>query len=145
MQREDFFAKPGDVLTADEQLTEVVGRLQVLRPVPGAHVTTARPLFVCERFGFVGALSPALWFADAQLFEHLDACDYVDGRVYLDIGLDEGAEHVNHVHALHMRLLAKGYRQGQDLFYVEEPEAGHDESAWARRLRTALYFLLPSS
>jgi predicted alpha/beta superfamily hydrolase len=268
MEREDFSTKTGDVLTADEQLTDVVGRLQVLRPILSAHVATERPLFVwlpsdyddCdrtypvlymqdgqnlfsdqlafgsewqvdetlerlavvglhaivvgipnagedrireynpfaderggeaylrfvledvmplvaaryrvstsradtgiigsslgalialyaffrypERFGFVGALSPALWFADAQLLQHLDACDYVDGRVYLDIGVNEGAEHVNHVHALHMLLLAKGYRQGQDLFYVEEPEAGHDESAWARRLRTALYFLLPSS
>jgi predicted alpha/beta superfamily hydrolase len=97
-----------------------------------------------ETFGLVGAMSPALWFAHAELLQRLDTAAYVNGRIYLDVGLEEGAEHVQHVHAVHTLLLAKGYRQGRDVFYVEEAEAGHEEAAWARRLRTALYFLLPA-
>jgi predicted alpha/beta superfamily hydrolase len=96
-----------------------------------------------ERFGFVGAMSPALWFGDAALLALVEEAPDVDGRIYLDIGTQEGPEHVEHVHALHKILLKKGYRQGATLFYVEEDHAGHDEEAWARRLRTALYFLLP--
>ena len=97
-----------------------------------------------ETFGFVGAMSPALWFADRALLDMIDQCPFVNGRLYLDIGTEEGPEHVTHVRALHELLLAKGYRQGESLFYVEEDDAAHDESAWARRLRTALYFLLPA-
>jgi len=98
-----------------------------------------------ETFGFVGAMSPAAWFADRALLETIDQCPFVTGRLYLDIGTEEGPEHVAHARTLHQLLLAKGYRQGESLFYVEEDDAAHDESAWARRLRTALYFLLPCS
>jgi isoamylase len=97
-----------------------------------------------ETFGFVGAMSPALWFADRALLEMIDQYPFVNGRLYLAIGTEEGPQHVIHVRALHQLLLAKGYRQGGSLFYVEEDDAAHDESAWARRLRTALYFLLPA-
>jgi isoamylase len=97
-----------------------------------------------QRFGFVGAMSPALWFNDCALLELIDQSPFVDGRVYLDIGTAEGDEHIGHVQHLHTGLLRKGYRPGETLFYVEEDHAVHDEDAWARRLRTALYFLLPA-
>jgi predicted alpha/beta superfamily hydrolase len=97
-----------------------------------------------ERFGFVGAMSPALWFNDCALLKLIEQASFVVGRVYLDMGTAEGDEHVQHVHTLHQGLLKKGYRPGENLFYVEEDHAAHDEEAWARRLRTALYFLLPS-
>jgi hypothetical protein len=41
-------------------------------------------------------------------------------------------------------LEAKGYTLGKDLMWVEEEHGGHHESAWARRFRDALPFLLPS-
>jgi len=96
-----------------------------------------------DRFGFVGAMSPALWFNDCALLELIEHAPLVDGRIYLDMGTAEGDEHLGHVHRLHEGLLRKGYRPGETLFYVEEDYARHDEDAWARRLRTALYFLLP--
>jgi predicted alpha/beta superfamily hydrolase len=101
--------------------------------------------FFChsERFGFVGAMSPALWFNDGALLTLIEEVPFVEGRVYLDMGTAEGDEHLQHVHTLHQCLLKKGYRPGESLFYVEEDHAAHDEEAWARRLRTALYFLLP--
>lgn len=95
-------------------------------------------------FGFVGAMSPALWFADAAILGTArDAALDGTGRIYLDIGTEEGDTHVGHVHELHRILLEQGYRQGETLFYVEEDHAEHTEAAWAHRLRTALYFLLP--
>ena len=97
-----------------------------------------------EIFGFVGAMSPALWFADAALLAVAEQTPFVDGRIYLDIGTEEGSAHVDNAQALHRLLLTKGYRPGESLFYVEEDYASHDEEAWARRLRTALYFLLPA-
>jgi predicted alpha/beta superfamily hydrolase len=96
-----------------------------------------------ERFGFVGGMSPALWFNDCALLELIEHAPFVEGRIYLDMGTAEGDEHLAHVQQLHAGLLRKGYRPGETLFYVEEDDAGHDEDAWARRLRTALYFLLP--
>jgi predicted alpha/beta superfamily hydrolase len=96
-----------------------------------------------DRFGFVGGMSPALWFNDCALLELIEHAPFVEGRVYLDMGTAEGDEHVKHVQQLHLQLLRKGYRPGETLFYVEEDDAVHDEDAWARRLRTALYFLLP--
>jgi predicted alpha/beta superfamily hydrolase len=96
-----------------------------------------------ERFAFVGGMSPALWFNDCALLELIERAPFVEGRVYLDMGTAEGDNHLTHVQQLHQQLLRKGYRPGENLFYVKEDHAGHDEDAWARRLRTALYFLLP--
>jgi predicted alpha/beta superfamily hydrolase len=96
-----------------------------------------------EVFGFVGAMSPSIWFADAAILRFIDNQSGASGRVYVDIGTAEGEAHVQHVQHLHRILLSKGYRQGETLFYVEEDLAHHDEEAWAKRLRTALYFLLP--
>lgn len=93
-----------------------------------------------ERFGFVGGRSPALWFNDCALLELIERGPFVEGRVYVDMGTAEGGNHLTHVQQLHQQLLGKGYRPGENLFHVEEDHAGHDEDAWARRLRTALYF-----
>jgi len=46
-----------------------------------------------------------------------------------------------------VRLLAelfivRGYRAGENLLYVEELGAGHNEAAWGRRFPDALQFLL---
>jgi predicted alpha/beta superfamily hydrolase len=96
-----------------------------------------------DRFGFVGGMSPALWFNDCALLELIEHAPFVQGRIYLDMGTAEGDDHLTLVQQLHQQLLRKGYRPGENLFYVEEDHGVHDEDAWARRLRTALYFLLP--
>ena len=98
-----------------------------------------------EAFGFVGAMSPSIWFAEAAILETAAAAPYVDARIYVDIGTEEGEAHLAYVHQLHRLLVATGYRQGESLMYVEEDDAGHTEAAWAHRLRTALYFLLPAA
>jgi hypothetical protein len=43
---------------------------------------------------------------------------------------------------MHDLLARRGYRPGQDLLYVEDKGAGHNEAAWAYRLPEAIKFLL---
>jgi predicted alpha/beta superfamily hydrolase len=98
-----------------------------------------------EVFGFAGAMSPALWFAARQIFVTVEQSAFAQGRLYLDVGTGEGEQTVADVRRMHELLLAKGYRPGESLLYVEDDEAEHSEAAWARRVRTALYYLIPAA
>jgi predicted alpha/beta superfamily hydrolase len=95
-----------------------------------------------EAFGFAGVMSPALWYADREIFPWLVEQPFVPGKIYLDVGTKEGKQTLVNVRQLQKLLLEKGYRPGLDLLYVEETGAGHSESAWARRLRKTIPFLL---
>ncbi len=94
------------------------------------------------RYGFVGALSPALWFADGEIFRFVEPAPYVRGRIYLDVGTREGEGTLANARAMRDLLVAKGYRRGKDLMWVEDQGGMHNEAAWGRRLRPALPFLL---
>jgi predicted alpha/beta superfamily hydrolase len=114
--------------------------------------------FFCrpEVFGFVGAMSPSLWFAQAAIFSYVQQADPQPGRIHLDIGTHEGSDtrivsgavstytsrYLSSAHRMRELLDRKGYRLGHDLQYQEEEEATHNEAAWARRLPGALRFLL---
>jgi predicted alpha/beta superfamily hydrolase len=94
-------------------------------------------------FGFAGVLSPSLWLTEAKMFEYIDRSPFVPGKLYLDVGDQEGERHVSKALKLLDLLKSKGYKQGVDLMWVEEEHGWHHESAWARRFRDALPFLLP--
>ncbi len=95
-----------------------------------------------ETFGFVGTMSPSLWFANKAIFSYLCEAPFVTGKVYLDVGTEEGKNTLADARRLQTFLLARGYRVGKDLLYVEESGAGHSEAIWAGRLRPMLRFLL---
>jgi predicted alpha/beta superfamily hydrolase len=95
-----------------------------------------------EAFGFSASLSPSLWFADAAIFPFVEAAPHVSGRIYLDIGTDEGSASLANARRMRQLLLAKGYRDGVDLQWVEEPGGGHTEAAWGRRFKSAVPFLI---
>ncbi|MBN1666518.1 MAG: alpha/beta hydrolase [Anaerolineales bacterium] len=111
-----------------------------------------------EVFGFCGALSTAYWFGKEGLLNTIETCASGVGKVYLDVGTEEGPTlqgwgyadqdldraYVTGVRRLHEALLEHGYDQA-NLMYLEETGAPHHESAWARRLPAALKFLLPKS
>jgi predicted alpha/beta superfamily hydrolase len=101
----------------------------------------ARP----DVFGILGALSPSLWFAGRAIFGLLDSAPFHRGRIYLDVGRLEGAETLENARRLRDLLRAKGYVPGEQLRYVEDRAGRHEESAWGRRFRASLPFLLPSS
>lgn len=98
-----------------------------------------------ETFGFAGAMSPALWFAQRAIFDVVEHAQLTPGKIYLDVGTHEGEAELRDVRRLRDLLRRKGYRHGRDLLYMVDEGAAHTEAAWARRLRDALDFLLPDA
>lgn len=107
-------------------------------------------------FGSAGAMSPALQLASWRMLRYLDERGFVPGRVYIDVGANEGARpgrgrflsrpfarsHTARVRAAFHSLARKSYRAGRELAFVQEPGGLHNEQAWGRRLPDALRFLL---
>jgi predicted alpha/beta superfamily hydrolase len=101
-------------------------------------------------FGFAGVMSPALWFANGAIFDHLRGVQArEDGRLYMDVGTIELGEHseqservVLAVRGLRDLLGEKGYWEGSNLIYREVENATHSEAEWAQRLPDAVRFLL---
>lgn len=94
-------------------------------------------------FGFAGALSPSLWFADEAVFEYVRTVDRWFGRLYLDIGTAEGDRHVRNTQRMCRQLRRKCPFPGDQLLCVVAEGAHHSEAAWAHRFGSAVRFLLP--
>jgi len=95
-----------------------------------------------ETFGFAGVMSPALWFGGRGIFDYVKGKTHTPGRIYLDIGTNEGTEALNDARRMKSLLEEKGYRTGHDLLFFVEMGGRHNERAWARRLHHSLRFLL---
>jgi len=95
-----------------------------------------------ETFGFAGAMSPALWFAGRATLSYIERDGTPAGRLYVDVGSDEGAGTLRDAAGLVRILERKGYRRGETLLYSEVQGGRHQEEHWAGRLVPALKFLL---
>lgn len=93
-------------------------------------------------FGFIGVLSPSLWFAGRSIFSTLASSRHVPGRIYLDIGEREGRVALDDARRMRDALVQKGYVPGSELRWVEDPRGRHNEVDWGRRFGDALTFLL---
>jgi predicted alpha/beta superfamily hydrolase len=93
-------------------------------------------------FGLTGVMSPALWYGQRQIFDFLAQQEEARGRIYVDVGTKEGSEELRDVTRLRDQLLDIGYRHGDDLLFIVEFGAGHNEQAWARRMKKMLAFFL---
>ncbi|HET9441470.1 MAG TPA: alpha/beta hydrolase-fold protein [Longimicrobiales bacterium] len=96
----------------------------------------ARP----DVFGLTGVMSPALWYGQREIFSFLEQAHEARGRIYVDVGTKEGTEELRDVTRLRDRLLEIGYRHGHDLLFIVDFGAGHNEEAWARRMKKMLEF-----
>jgi predicted alpha/beta superfamily hydrolase len=99
-------------------------------------------------FSAAGVISPAFMFGDLGIFPLVEERPFVPGKIWLDVGTQEGDVRVSQLYLLgaqRMRdiLLAKGYRRGDTLHYLEDEGGIHNEADWARRLPDILRFLLP--
>jgi predicted alpha/beta superfamily hydrolase len=94
-------------------------------------------------FGFVGVMSPSLWYARRGIFEVAHIVPPAPLRIYLDVGTAERGAMVSDARLMRQLLQRKGYRLGESLTYVEAEGAPHSEAAWGERLPDALRFLLP--
>src|SRR5687767_7529699 len=95
-----------------------------------------------EVFGLTGVMSPALWYGQRQIFDFLKHSSHVHGRLYVDVGTKEGTAELRDVTRLRDQLIELGYTHGQDLLFIVDFGAGHNEQAWSRRLKKALDFFL---
>jgi predicted alpha/beta superfamily hydrolase len=95
-----------------------------------------------EVFGRTCVQSPALWFAKAAIFDYVAAAPAFPGRIFLDVGRREGEGTWRNARRMRDMLHAKGYDPDRTLRYVEDRTGRHHESAWGRRLKKALPFLL---
>ena len=94
-------------------------------------------------FGFAGAMSPSLWFANGAMFEYVAPRRDWAGRVYLDVGTGEGRQTVRNARLMARLLRRNALRPRLGVMYVEGRGADHNESAWADRFERAVRFLLP--
>jgi predicted alpha/beta superfamily hydrolase len=95
-------------------------------------------------FGIMAALSPSLWYAGRAILGLLEGAPSPPGRLYLDVGRQEGEQTLDDARRLRDLLRAKGYASSRQFRYVEDRAGRHEEAAWSRRFRAALPFLLSS-
>jgi predicted alpha/beta superfamily hydrolase len=86
-------------------------------------------------FGAAWSLSPALWYADGELFRWLAHRPGPVGRIYLDSGELEGDEELFDARRMRDLLLDRGWVLGVNFRYVEDPDGEHNEASWGRRMR----------
>ena len=113
----------------------------------GGLVSLYLGLHYPQLFGNLIVMSPSVWWANAAILrETRKLRRKSDQKIWLDIGTREGQEAeacVKNAKALRDALIDKGWRLGDDLRFLEDEGAGHDERAWGFRMRDALAFLFP--
>lgn len=106
-----------------------------------------------EIFGMAGVVSPALFWADKSIFEIVGESEGINGKIWLDMGTEEGgkgagrldsfSDSVLLVREMKKLLIEKGFAEGKNLCYFEDAGAKHDESAWSKRFDKMLLFFYP--
>jgi predicted alpha/beta superfamily hydrolase len=121
-------------------------RMQAHTGVGGASMGGLLALYAVfhrsDVFGFAAVMSPALWFAQAQIFDWVRDQPFANVRLYLDMGAREGDRMLANAQRMRDLLVTKGYLPGERLRWVEDAIGVHHESAWGRRFRKALPALL---
>jgi len=96
-------------------------------------------------FGFAGAMSPSLWWANRAVFPFVGRYPRWGGRLYLDIGTGEGRAQVRNTRLMVRYLRRTSEHPRRNLLYVEDKGAAHHEGAWADRFERAIRFLFPAA
>jgi pullulanase len=98
-------------------------------------------------FGRILAMSSAFWFARKKIYGYVhEQTKPLGTKIYLDCGRHEGSRGSQNAFFRQSQEMAnllreKGFVDGQDLLWVEDPEGHHGEFAWARRVPGAFRFL----
>jgi pimeloyl-ACP methyl ester carboxylesterase len=103
-----------------------------------------------ETFSRCGVVSPAVWWASAEIFNWVRGPRSPRSRLWLDMGTAEGKSArvterlLKGVRSLRDALTSCGWTLGETLHYLEAEGAQHNESAWGARVEPMLQFLFPS-
>lgn len=99
-----------------------------------------------EVFGKVAALSPSLWWNNRSLLAEAGKLNLKSRpKIWMDMGLEEGALHLRNTDLMARTLKQKGWVPGIDLRYERVWQGTHSEAAWASRFGDVLRFLYPST
>lgn len=86
-------------------------------------------------FSAVGAVSPSTWVGNMRVFDELKRMkNKPDIDIWLDMGETEGMP----IEELVGILQSKGFRHGQDMFYLWDKYGQHDEISWSKRVHNPL-------
>lgn len=113
----------------------------------GALVSLVSVLTYPRVFGQAAVISPSVWWDQRSILRWVtEYSASVRPRMWVDVGTAEGGaphQNVEDTRALRRALLAKGWRDGDDLSYHEIEDADHSERAWAARFGAILAYLFP--
>lgn len=110
----------------------------------GGLATIVLGLWFPNVFTRLAVMSPSIWWDDNVIYGMIEALDETAKpplKIWLDTGTNE--EGWERARGLRDRLIEKGWRLHDDLYYVEAEGAGHSEGAWAERMDPVLRFLFP--
>jgi predicted alpha/beta superfamily hydrolase len=111
----------------------------------GALATLFLGLRHADVFSKLAVLSPSAWWGRRAILRYIaKARPKPETRIWLDIGGGEGRMAVGDARRLREALVAAGWRDHDDLRYVEAAGATHSEAAWADRAGNVLEFLYPT-
>jgi len=98
-----------------------------------------------EIFGKLAIMSPSVWWHNRAILRTVRQLPGNTGqRIWLDIGTNESRRALPDVRLLKEALQQKGWREGENLGYMEAEGADHSEGAWAQRVAPMLKFLFPA-
>jgi predicted alpha/beta superfamily hydrolase len=117
----------------------------------GGLVSLSLGLHYPALFGKLLVMSPSVWWANRAILRQVGTFGQqhpqeVRPKIWLDIGTEEDQKpdiHVDNVTDLRDALCGQGWEPGQNLQFLVDEGAGHNEAAWGHRARTALPFLFP--
>jgi predicted alpha/beta superfamily hydrolase len=112
----------------------------------GGLLTLAIGLRHSRTFGKLAVMSPSLWWDNEFILHRTrEVEEKLPLRIWLDMGSEEGEEHVRQARDLRDVLESIGWVEGLDLQHWEAWGAGHTEAAWGKRMAQVLCFLFPAN
>jgi predicted alpha/beta superfamily hydrolase len=97
-----------------------------------------------DSYGGLAVMSPSVWWDNRIIFDDVERFDGRNRpRIWVDMGGREGAEGLLNARMLRDRLIASGWRVGDNFRYFEDRRADHSERSWAKRAPAVLEFLFP--
>jgi len=96
-------------------------------------------------FGKLAVMSPSVWWRNRAILKTVEKLRHNTGqRIWLDIGTNESQRALPDVRLVKEGLERKGWREGENLGYMEVEGGEHSEWAWAQRVAPMLKFLFPA-
>jgi predicted alpha/beta superfamily hydrolase len=99
-----------------------------------------------DTFGKLIAASTSAFWGGQAIVKDVEALPRkTDQKIWLDVGTKETERMLLGAREIRRALLAKGWKEGTDLQYLEQKDGTHSETAWASRVEGMLRFLFPKT